>query len=270
MEAAEAAVGAKTKVYFYNTNGWSEVYAYTWGGAEGEAFGGWPGTLATRESKDSYWYYVELLSSGSMNIIFSDGVDKKTNDIVIDDPNKIYVTVNSEKFGSKEDAEATIDYVAEILPPRSDEAHTVWYYNSENWNEVYLYVENADGEAFFGKEPGILMYELGTTGWFYMDVATDFDFTVKFSDGADAATRVFTVSDDVNTYFTVDGQYTSKEEAMGLPEETVAPTELPVQEEPVQEGGNGAIGAVVIVILVLAIGAGVLVLVKKRGKKTAV
>lgn len=266
MEAAEAAVGEKQKVYFYNSNGWSQVYAYSWGGVQGESFGSWPGTPATRENETSYWYYVEVLAGTQQNIIFNNGVDAQTNGVPVGGDDKFYLTVNDEKFATREEAEATIDSVADILPARTNKAYTLWYYNTENWDEVYLYVLTNKGEAFFGSQPGIRMHRQGNTGWFYMNVAAEFDFTVQFSDGKDAATQVFTVADKDSIYFTFQSQYTSRNEAMGLTEEELPETETPVAENPAQPDQQDLTGAIVggSVISVAAIGGYALILGRKR------
>ena len=44
---AMVSASAATTVYFENSEGWGEVYAYVWGGALGEEFGAWPGSPAT-------------------------------------------------------------------------------------------------------------------------------------------------------------------------------------------------------------------------------
>ena len=268
MEAAEAAVGEKQKVYFYNSNGWSQVYAYSWGGVQGESFGSWPGTPATRENETSYWYYVEVLAGTQQNIIFNNGVDAQTNGVPVGGDDKFYLTVNDEKFATREEAEATIDSVADILPARTNKAYTLWYYNTENWDEVYLYVLTDKGEAFFGSQPGIRMHRQGNTGWFYMNVAAEFDFTVQFSDGKDAATQVFTVADKDSIYFTFQSQYTSRNEAMGLTEEELPETEVPIAENPAQPDQQDLTGAIVggSVISVAAIGGYALILGRKRRK----
>ena len=272
-EAAEAAVGGNMKVYFYNTNGWSEVYAYTWGGVRGEEFGAWPGMLATRESEDSYWYYVEVLAGTHMNIIFSNGEDEQTSDVTVDDSKHLYITVKGEKFATKEDAEATITHVREINPEKTEKNYMLWFYNSEHWENVYIYLEDVEGKNLFGNEPGIRMHRQGESDWYFVNVTTDPNFTVKFSDGGTVATDVFTVVDEENVYFTAQGQFASKDavlEALGESSEP-APGHTAQNDPAAGENGSG-LGGVVIgggAILTAAIGACVVILNKKRGKKSA-
>jgi hypothetical protein len=117
------------------------------------------------------------------------------------------------------------------------------------------------------------MNKYGDTGWFYMDVICDPDFTLKFSDGGSAATGIFTVTEEAGTYFTAEGQFHSKDEARATLQE---PTE-PLQEEPGQvpaeeQSGSGMGGVIVGVSAasLAAVGAIVLAVMKKRGKKSAV
>ena len=51
---AMVSASAATTVYFENSEGWGEVYAYVWGGALGEEFGAWPGSPCTQVS-DNVW-----------------------------------------------------------------------------------------------------------------------------------------------------------------------------------------------------------------------
>src|SRR5690606_256866 len=65
FEEAEASGldDAKTRVYFLNTNGWMQVYAYVfYGEPTSEAMGSWPGTPAVIDVDDlgSGWYYIDV------------------------------------------------------------------------------------------------------------------------------------------------------------------------------------------------------------------
>jgi len=129
--AEEAMAMDPIKVYFYNSEGWTDINGYNWSdGAKSETFneilGAWPGTAATQDG-DSDWWYVEVPvdftedyiaptdteDAKGFNIIFNgagDGV--QTGDILLDTLDDVYITVNDEKFDNKADAEASLETVS--------------------------------------------------------------------------------------------------------------------------------------------------------------
>ena len=82
-EDALGVSGSFTTAYFYNTEGWESVYAYSWGAT---ALGEWPGTEMTLE--EDGWYKI-VLNAGAgeeLNIIFNNGNNgKQTSDMKITD-----------------------------------------------------------------------------------------------------------------------------------------------------------------------------------------
>ena len=222
-EAAEKAAAsfeydddAVTVVWFYNSEGWGEVYAYIWGSLKAEPLGAWPGTKCTRESADSYWYYIECPCDVPFNIIFNNNADQQTNGVYIDDKINIYTTINDDaKFASKEEAEATISEVKEIvevISPSSDVSTTIWYYNSKGWDNVYAYITDAGGNELYGAWPGVKMIREGITSWYYLNVTADYGYTVMFNDGADNKSAEYKIENGDNVYFDTDKQYGSKKE----------------------------------------------------------
>jgi hypothetical protein len=214
---------------------------------------------------------VEILAGAQLNIIFHNGNDKQTIDMTIDDSEHLYLTVNGEKFASKEEAEASITNVKEINPEKTEKSYMLWFYNSLGWENVYVYLEDAEGKVVFGNEPGIRMHRQGESDWYFVNVTTDPNFTVKFSDGGSAATGIFTVADQENVYFTAEGQFASREAVLETVEVPAEPVEdAPVQNEPAEEeSGRGGMVIGIGAVLAAAIAAGAVILNKKRGKKTA-
>lgn len=62
--------GEKTKIYFYNDKGWTDVYAYAWGSGTNKA---WPGEKMTKVDGHDGWYVIEIDTTKYINIIFDNG-----------------------------------------------------------------------------------------------------------------------------------------------------------------------------------------------------
>lgn len=155
VQAAEA--DGTTTVYFYNSDGWTEVFAYVYGSTPSDALGGWPGTAATSaEDIGENWWKVEVPASPAFSIIFNNNNGEQTADIYISDSSAIY-TNKTDKYASAEDA------VGALAPPEEGggeaggetgdqtETITVYFYNSDGWAEVGAYVcgsaDYEDGQA---------------------------------------------------------------------------------------------------------------------------
>ncbi len=205
-ELAEASiVETDTKIYFYNSDEWTTVYAYIHGDA-GEVFGGWPGTEATQEGETNWWY-VEVpvdTQATSINIIFNNNDSKQSGGAYINDNIKVYVTIEADgKYASKELAEAAV----------SEESTKIYFYNSEEWTTVKAYIHGDAGEVF-GGWPGTAATQEGETNWWYIEVPLDtatVPINVIFNgDGAQSGGAY--INDTANVYVTTaaDGKYTAK------------------------------------------------------------
>lgn len=106
----------QTTVYFYNTLGWKQPYAYIWreNGNADEALSAWPGKPMTQISGDVYYY---TFNSKYDSIIFNDGNSEggamKTGDIYPVKDGYIYMinsTGTDNEFGwSQEDYQGTVE-----------------------------------------------------------------------------------------------------------------------------------------------------------------
>ena len=176
-EAAEEAVGVSgnfTTAYFYNTQGWETVYAYTWGAT---SLGEWPGTEMTQE--EDGWYKIVLNAGASedLNIIFNNGNNgKQTSDMKITDMKYRFFLHNGisfQKYGSKKDALAAIATGEDVTYT------TVCFYNEqaedEAWENVALYIyggENGEYNNLIGGWPGKGMDREEGTNWYSVEVPT--------------------------------------------------------------------------------------------------
>ncbi|MCR5558404.1 MAG: starch-binding protein [Butyrivibrio sp.] len=173
-EDAENALGVSgsfTTAYFYNTEGWENVYAYSWGAT---ALGPWPGTEMTLE--EDGWYKI-VLNAGAgeeLNIIFNNGDGKQTSDMKITDMKNRFILHNGiayQKYGTKKDALAAIATGDDV------EYTTVYFYNEqtddEAWQDVALYIyggENGEYNNLIGGWPGKSMDREEGTNWYSVSV----------------------------------------------------------------------------------------------------
>lgn len=69
------------KLYYYNTDNWSTVYAYVWAGSTNYT-GDWPGTAMTADAEHQGWFYIEV-NENATNVIFNDNTGNQTDDLTI-------------------------------------------------------------------------------------------------------------------------------------------------------------------------------------------
>ncbi|MDY0011206.1 MAG: starch-binding protein, partial [Candidatus Izemoplasmatales bacterium] len=200
-EEAEASLNSTTRIFFYNSNNWTNVYAYEHYGS----LGAWPGAQAAKEL-DNNWWYVDVL--GDLNyqsyvIKFHNneiGSDfRETDNVIINSSSGVFVTVNSTAFQTSAEAEYS------ILPTIMTQ---VWFYNSNGWDNVYAYAFNIYG-TYFGKFPGAVAYQEIDSDWWVIGVPLDVqesDFLIIFSDGESLQTPDVIITESTGLYITVDGQ----------------------------------------------------------------
>ncbi len=102
----------QTTVYFNNTLGWKQPYAYIWNGKDNKYANAWPGKPMTHISGDIYYY---TFSSYYDYIIFNDGNNQggavKTKDIEVKDGHIYMISgTNDNGYGwTEEDYNGTVD-----------------------------------------------------------------------------------------------------------------------------------------------------------------
>jgi len=195
---AEEHMTVYTRVYFYNSNDWTNVFAYEHYGLLGE----WPGVQATKEI-DSNWWYVDVIgdieqSTFTIKFNNNDSIYRETENVIINSTSGVYVTVNAKAFLTKTAAENTI--IAPIMTQ-------VWFYNSNNWANVNAYVFDDTG-TYLGRWPGASAYQDTDPDWWFIgvpiDVATS-DFTIVFNDGFSLQTPDTLITQSSGLNVTVDG-----------------------------------------------------------------
>ena len=80
------------------------MYAYSWN-TNGELLGVWPGREMTAETDKWYKIEIEAESLAGINIIFNNGSDSQTPDIVLDSVNPYYYGMNTKGYSSFEAVE---------------------------------------------------------------------------------------------------------------------------------------------------------------------
>lgn len=110
-----AGVGAYMDVYYYNTEGWSDVGAYVYGDC-GEVLGSWPGTDTQSADIGSNWLKISVPAEPPFNIIFhqkSDATETLRAELSISNSSNVYVAGckadgNVAAYTSQAEAEASI------------------------------------------------------------------------------------------------------------------------------------------------------------------
>lgn len=103
-----------TRVYFYNSRRWKNVYAYVYGtdASETEYTRSWPGNITSRDEERENWYYIDIkqdCEKVAFNIIFnnqSSGGNNQSKDTLIDDHENVYLNFSGVTFTNYEDCEA--------------------------------------------------------------------------------------------------------------------------------------------------------------------
>ena len=106
-----AAATTKT-IYFTNSYGWTKVYAYAWGGSDGNSLGGWPGSLMKLVDVNEYGQdiYSINVSTLSTKIIFSNGSVQSADTTISSTFNGYYPNSSSNKFSC-----GTFNYVPTVF-----------------------------------------------------------------------------------------------------------------------------------------------------------
>lgn len=115
LAESAAGVSSNTVVYYYNSEGWSDVGAYVYGDC-GEVLGGWPGQDTQSAGIGDKWLKISVPAEAPFNIIFhlkSDTTETLRAELSIPNSSQVYVAGckadgNVAAYSSQAEAEASI------------------------------------------------------------------------------------------------------------------------------------------------------------------
>ena len=219
---AEEAIGVYTyPVYFFGTEGWQSVNAYGWLSDGTQLFGAWPGSSAANEGEG--WWRADVKVKGgadSFNLIFNNGADKQTVNIegITPESKDIYLAVDAEKssgqlivnrYLSKGKAEEALGVSGSFT--------TAYFYNTQDWESVYVYTW---GATTLGEWPGKEMTQ-EEDGWYkiVLPAGAGEELNIIFNNGgAGKQTSDMKITDMKYRFFLHNGiafqKYGSKKDAL--------------------------------------------------------
>jgi len=218
MEAiGDPSVGATTRLYFYNEEGWDTIYAYAWGGGYDNGFGSWPGVTLTEDADG--WYYADVpeetiaKNTEYLRVIFhnnsSDGTDRRVEQPVRDTQNVYFAKSIVEAFPSK----AAV-FTALGIEPTST---VVYFYNKDNWSNVYVWAWDSENNFTGGVWPGAAATKEADSDWWYFEVPKPAEegFEIIFSNSGSPQTSNIAINDPAKVYtFNSANAYASREEVL--------------------------------------------------------
>ncbi|MFW5893030.1 MAG: starch-binding protein, partial [Bacillota bacterium] len=187
-------------VYFYNSEGWDEVYAYS-DDVEGMED---PGEEADEDSDADDWYMIEIerdVLRDPMDVVFHNNDGEEAETVTIDHPNQVYVTAKGDVFGSMGGVEDEMNA-------------TLYFYNSEEWDNVHVQSDDIDA---LSDNPEV-DEDPDNEDWYSVTVPanlSDTPISVTFNDGDVSTGTELNLDDHSKTYLTVleDGVYSSMDSA---------------------------------------------------------
>lgn len=149
------------EVYFVNTQGWSDVYAYGWS-SESNAYttGSWPG-YKMNQLTDTLW--STLIPTNLSGLIFNNNDGSQTVNIVDTTLTNGTVFIASDDEDGENHNYITNDYVSS--------GKRVFFVNSPEWENVSLH--RWGGSTASTVWPGLGMTQIGSTEMYYVDIPTD-------------------------------------------------------------------------------------------------
>lgn len=208
-------------MYFLNSQNWSQVGAYVYGG-KGELLGAWPGVdTVEAEELGSGWVKVELSDSPSFNIIFFNKENEAERaELLIPDAAHAYVSATGISYASVQEAEEALAATPTVL----------YFVTSDKWEEVYAHADN-DGADVGTPWPGIKAEsaEEGMgDGWWKVEVPQNAlldSFDVVFHNNNGEQLDPIAINNYQNNYIAGSGElFTVKSDAeacVGITNETM-------------------------------------------------
>ena len=211
----------KTTVYYYNTRGWETVGVYTW---DAISLGEWPGQEATYDGDDWWKMTIDAAPGDDFNIIFNDmGNGNQTGNLKVTSIKNVYFWGNT-AYGSKEEAEAAAIAASEREAEEIEQLDgytLVYFYDENQWNDVYVYAWGGNYNNCIGEWPGTQMTFIGDN-WYAANVLTEAientDLHLIFNDGNGTQLDDNVMTDKTKVYFASRStdSYSSMDEVMEL------------------------------------------------------
>lgn len=233
------------RIYFFNSEKWNKVYYHPYllgtnGGPDIDLGPGWPGLEATKEP-DSDWWYIDVNYELGTQIIFNSNNQRpQAKELTVSRKTTTYVGVVYDKetnhlieYDSKEDTE---EAVRQLVPIDPNTRTRVWFFNSEAWSNVHIFVWGGTFESEpVGAYLGTKAKRDGKTNWYYYDVHSGLPIHVIFSDGSDLKKAEAYATKEVYMTIGKEKTYPSKEAAEATIDEVIPIPEDPIDEEPTLE-----------------------------------
>lgn len=210
-EEAEASLAASalasTKVYFYNSEGWTTVNAYVWGTSNDSALPGWPGVTAAESEIGEKWMELEVPADPAFHVIFFNAEnDAERVDAYIENKTNVYATMTA-NYASALEAEIAFGDATGV---------NLYFLNSGKWAEVGAYIYGDKGALLgeWGDTTAVAAGELGAD-WVKVTVSEAPPYSVIFYNKANDSERAeLYLPAAENLFVTATAQsYTSKEAA---------------------------------------------------------
>ncbi len=198
MEEVEDVVSGKTQkteVYFYNDAEWDQPYVYAWNTTSNDSItSAWPGITMTKVTGSWYKASIPCGAAEDVELIFNNN--------------------NGTQLSCTMDSKLNVYYDSE---GQITDTTTVYFYNKDNWSDVYAYTWGACGELF-GGWPGTATVEIGD-GWYAktLPAAAADDLMIIFNNaGSGSQTKDLCINDSEKVYVSCadNTTYASKNELL--------------------------------------------------------
>ncbi len=209
-EVAAPEVDYTYTVHYSNPNGWTAVKAHGWC-ANGDLFGGWPGTDMTPNASNEGWYDLSFTSkTDSVGILFHNGANVQTADFAVAVPAgqtevEVWVTdavsyAEPDTWGGKTGRKIQMHYLAN------------GWAGVNGW--VWADAGNVPGyDDYHETWPGKALFENPEhPGWYDLTVVTELDrFYVIFNNGTGSQTADLIIDSTADTELWIVGNDISAE-----------------------------------------------------------
>ncbi len=157
-------------IRFINSLDWENFYVYAWN-ENGEAiFGEWPGTkLSKTDLKNEYGqeFFVLYLPEDTCGFIVNNGNGEQSVDITYLYEIEYYLTGEKNDLGHYyvDSPKCTCGLTEPTTGQNEDGSHYVYFTNNHNWDKVYVYSWDEDGNSLSDFWPGNEVVNKTTNGY---------------------------------------------------------------------------------------------------------